>query len=192
MWMKVKRIQSLYYNTLKSFTVMKKSCILLSVFMLMLPQMMCGQGTRYSGLKALYEVFDKITSTESVSIASDKKEASAINDRSEVLDSLSEEITYIKVLKNDFGLLDELKTAFLIEDDHKTSVYTCFGPLDEAVITRGGIDVKEISPGSMQSKIINNLYFAGEVMDVDALTGGFNLQIAFSTGYLAGKSAANN
>lgn len=111
---------------------MKKSCILLSVFMLMLPQMMCGQGTRYSGLKALYEVFDKITSTESVSIASDKKEASAINDRSEVLDSLSEEITYIKVLKNDFGLLDELKTAFLIEDDHKTSVYTCFGPLDEA------------------------------------------------------------
>ena len=111
---------------------MKKSCILLSVFLLMLPQIMCGQGPRYAGLKALYEVFDKISSTESVSISSNKKESSAINDKSEVLDSLCEEISYIRVLKNDFSLLDELKTAFLIEDDHKTSVYTCFGPLDEA------------------------------------------------------------
>ena len=65
-----------------------------------------------------------------------------------------------------------------------------FRPIEEAIITSGGIDVKEISPKDMQSKIIPGLYFAGEIIDVDAYTGGFNLQIAFSTGYLAGKSAA--
>lgn len=61
-------------------------------------------------------------------------------------------------------------------------------PIREAVITRGGVDVKQIDASTMQSKIIDGLYFAGEVMDVDALTGGYNLQIAFSTGYLAGSS----
>ena len=65
-----------------------------------------------------------------------------------------------------------------------------FRPIEEAIITSGGIDVKEISPKTMESKIVKSLYFAGEVIDVDAYTGGFNLQIAFSTGYLAGKSAA--
>lgn len=59
---------------------------------------------------------------------------------------------------------------------------------NEAIITRGGVDVKEINPATMESKYIKNLYFAGEVLDIDALTGGFNLQIAFSTGYLAGIS----
>ena len=59
---------------------------------------------------------------------------------------------------------------------------------NEAVITAGGVCVDEIDPSSMRSKIINNLYFAGEVIDVDAFTGGFNLQIAFSTGYLAGNN----
>ena len=59
---------------------------------------------------------------------------------------------------------------------------------NEAIITHGGINVKEVDPGTMESKIINNLYFAGEVLDVDAVTGGFNLQIAWSTGYLAGLS----
>lgn len=57
---------------------------------------------------------------------------------------------------------------------------------DEAIITKGGVNVKEIDPGTMESKKIKGLYFAGEVLDVDALTGGFNLQIAWSTGYLAG------
>ena len=57
---------------------------------------------------------------------------------------------------------------------------------DEAIITHGGVSVKDINPKTMESKVIKNLYFAGEVMDVDAFTGGFNLQIAFSTGYLAG------
>ncbi len=67
-----------------------------------------------------------------------------------------------------------------------------FRPIDEAIITSGGINVKEISPKDMQSKLVHGLYFAGEVIDVDAYTGGFNLQIAFSTGYLAGTSAALN
>ena len=67
-----------------------------------------------------------------------------------------------------------------------------FRPIEEAIVTSGGIDVKEISPKTMESKIIPGLYFAGEVIDVDAYTGGFNLQIAFSTGYLAGKSAAES
>ncbi|MDD4347062.1 MAG: NAD(P)/FAD-dependent oxidoreductase, partial [Desulfitobacteriaceae bacterium] len=61
-------------------------------------------------------------------------------------------------------------------------------PLDEAIVTSGGIDVKEINPSTLESKIIKGLYFAGEVIDVDALTGGYNLQIAFSTGYLSGIS----
>ncbi|MDE6435583.1 MAG: NAD(P)/FAD-dependent oxidoreductase [Lachnospiraceae bacterium] len=59
---------------------------------------------------------------------------------------------------------------------------------DEAIITKGGVNVKEIDPGTMESKLTGGLYFAGEVLDLDALTGGFNLQIAWSTGYLAGIS----
>ena len=61
---------------------------------------------------------------------------------------------------------------------------------NEAIITKGGIKVKEINPSTMESKLVNGLYFAGEVLDLDAYTGGFNLQIAWSTGYLAGTSAA--
>lgn len=61
-----------------------------------------------------------------------------------------------------------------------------FRPVEEAIITAGGINIKEINPKNMESKIIKNLYFAGEIIDVDAYTGGFNLQIAYSTGYTAG------
>ena len=61
-----------------------------------------------------------------------------------------------------------------------------FRPIEEAIVTSGGISVKEINPSTMESKLIPNLYFAGEVIDVDAETGGYNLQIAYSTGYLAG------
>ena len=61
-----------------------------------------------------------------------------------------------------------------------------FRPIEEAIITRGGINTKEINPKTMESKIIKGLYFAGEIIDVDAYTGGFNLQIAYSTGYTAG------
>lgn len=59
---------------------------------------------------------------------------------------------------------------------------------DEAIVTSGGVDVKEVNPKTMESKLIKGLYFCGEVLDVDALTGGFNLQIAFSTGFAAGNS----
>ena len=65
-----------------------------------------------------------------------------------------------------------------------------YRPIEEAIITSGGIEVKEITPKTMESKLVPGLFFAGEVIDVDAYTGGYNLQIAFSTGYLAGKSAA--
>jgi len=61
-------------------------------------------------------------------------------------------------------------------------------PFTEAIITQGGVHVKDVNPSTMESKLIKGLYFAGEVLDLDALTGGFNLQIAWSTGYLAGMS----
>ena len=61
---------------------------------------------------------------------------------------------------------------------------------DEAIITKGGVMVKEINPSTMESKKVKGMYFAGEVIDTDAMTGGYNLQIAWSTGYLAGISAA--
>lgn len=62
---------------------------------------------------------------------------------------------------------------------------------DEAIITRGGVNTKEVNPSTMESKLVRGLYFAGELLDVDALTGGFNLQIAWSSGYLAGLSAGD-
>lgn len=58
----------------------------------------------------------------------------------------------------------------------------------EAIITRGGVSVKEINPATMESRLVSGLYFAGEVLDVDAVTGGFNLQIAWSTAHAAGSS----
>ena len=61
-----------------------------------------------------------------------------------------------------------------------------FRPIEEAIVTSGGISTKEINPKTMESKIVQGLYFAGEIIDVDAYTGGFNLQIAWSTGYTAG------
>lgn len=79
-----------------------------------------------------------------------------------------------------YALVDTLKAMPL--------TVTGLRPFEEAIITRGGVSVKEIDPKTMASKIINGLYFAGEIIDVDAFTGGFNLQIAFSTGNLAGNS----
>lgn len=72
----------------------------------------------------------------------------------------------------------------------KNLTFTVKGLRDiaEAIVTAGGVSTKEIDPSTMQSKIVDNLYFAGEVIDVDAFTGGYNVQIALSTGYLAGKS----
>ncbi|MEG1850090.1 MAG: aminoacetone oxidase family FAD-binding enzyme, partial [Oscillospiraceae bacterium] len=64
-------------------------------------------------------------------------------------------------------------------------------PVEEAVVTRGGVKVSEVDPKTMASKLLEGLYFAGELLDLDGVTGGFNLQIAFSTGHLAGVSAAD-
>jgi len=82
------------------------------------------------------------------------------------------------------AVVDELK-AFSVS-------VSGFRPIGEAVVTRGGIDVRALDPGTMECKTVPGLYFCGEVIDVDAHTGGFNLQIAFSTGSLAGQSAAQS
>ena len=63
-------------------------------------------------------------------------------------------------------------------------------PVEEAIITSGGVAVGEVNPSTMGSRLVPGLFFAGEVLDVDAYTGGFNLQIAWSTGHLAGENAA--
>ena len=63
------------------------------------------------------------------------------------------------------------------------------GHFEQAVVTKGGVDVKEINSSTMESKLVKDLYFAGEVIDVDGFTGGFNLQFAFSSGFLAGHNA---
>lgn len=65
-------------------------------------------------------------------------------------------------------------------------------PVEEAIVTTGGVKVGEVQPATMESKLLHGLYFAGEVLDVDAYTGGFNLQIAWATGRQAGRSAAEN
>ena len=64
-------------------------------------------------------------------------------------------------------------------------------PIEEAIITSGGIDLSEINPKTMESKLVGGLYFAGEVLNADAYTGGFNLQIAWSTAYAAAKAASS-
>lgn len=71
---------------------------------------------------------------------------------------------------------------------HFTVILTGLRDFKEAIITRGGVKVKEVNPSTMESKLVQGLYFAGEVMDLDALTGGFNLQIAWSTAYAAGSN----
>ena len=73
---------------------------------------------------------------------------------------------------------------------HLTFTITRTRPVSEAIVTSGGVSIKDINPSTMESKLMPNLYFAGEVLDVDGYTGGYNLQAAFSTGYVAGKSAA--
>ena len=80
------------------------------------------------------------------------------------------------------------RLLFLLK--HLSFTVKKYRPVDEAIVTSGGINIKEINSSTMESKIVSGLYFAGEIIDVDAYTGGFNLQIAFSTGYLAGEKAA--
>lgn len=84
----------------------------------------------------------------------------------------------------------EERERFLHTIKHLELTITGVRDYNEAIITKGGVKLSEINPSTMESKIIKGLYFAGEVLDLDALTGGYNLQIAWSTGHLAGESAA--
>lgn len=99
-------------------------------------------------------------------------ERSAISPEKKVNEITKEERTRLVTLLKEFDL-----------------TVTGLGNFKEAIITKGGIAVKEIDPGTMESKLVSGLYFAGEILDLDALTGGYNLQIAWSTAYLAGQNA---
>ena len=87
-------------------------------------------------------------------------------------------------------LTKEERARILFTLKHFTLPVSGFRPIEEAIVTSGGVSVKEIDPKTMASRLVPGLFFAGEVIDVDAYTGGFNLQIAFSTGFVAGTSAA--
>lgn len=87
------------------------------------------------------------------------------------------------------NITKEERRSLLIAMKKLTLTVAGTRPVAEAIITSGGVKVSEINPSTMESKLVSGLYFAGEVIDVDAYTGGFNLQIAFSTGYLAGENA---
>ncbi len=88
------------------------------------------------------------------------------------------------------SITKEERTALVRLLKHFTVPLLGFRPIDEAIVTSGGVSVKEINPKTMESKLVSGLYFAGEVLDVDAYTGGFNLQIAFSTAVLAGEASS--
>lgn len=99
------------------------------------------------------------------------------------------------------GISPEKKNSVITKEERKKLVnalkYIKFtirkqASVEESIITSGGVSVKEINPKTMESKLIKGLYFAGEVIDVDALTGGYNLQIAFATGFVAGKGRKDN
>jgi predicted Rossmann fold flavoprotein len=85
---------------------------------------------------------------------------------------------------------DDRKMLRLLLKQFRLTVKSLSG-FNKAIITSGGISLKEINSKTMQSKIIRNLYFAGEILDLDGPTGGYNLQVCWSTGYLAGENAAN-
>ena len=116
----------------------------------------------------------------------------------EIGNSLSELLPskMIPIILNRWGVDKTLRTSSVTKEQRKALVellknfelsVTGTRSIDEAIVTRGGVKVSEINPKTMESKFVKGLYFCGEVLDVDAYTGGFNLQIAFSTGYLAGK-----
>ena len=105
----------------------------------------------------------------------------------------------IEVIVELSGINPDKKVNEITKEERKTFVelitnlpLTIVGVRDynEAIITKGGVAVKDVNPSTMESKKVSGLFFAGEVLDLDALTGGFNLQIAWSTGYLAGENAA--
>lgn len=89
--------------------------------------------------------------------------------------------------------LTKQQRRLLLEQTKKFVIpITATRPVEEAIITRGGVNVKEVNPKTMESKLVSGLYFAGEILDCDAYTGGFNLQIAWSTAYAAAKACAES
>ena len=100
------------------------------------------------------------------------------------LKQIFEMLNLVEVKASDLKKEDEIKIIEYIKEMKLTARETL--TIKAAQVTSGGVKVKEINASTMESKLINNLYFAGEVIDIDAETGGYNLQIAFSTGYLAG------
>ena len=102
------------------------------------------------------------------------------------------QLTHIKPTTKANQITREQRAALVsLLKGYKLTV-RAFRPVEEAIVTSGGVKVSEIDPRTMESKKIKGLYFAGEVLDLDALTGGYNLQIAWSTGYLAGVNAGES
>ena len=97
------------------------------------------------------------------------------------LSGIAEDKSVNSITREERGRVVKLLKAFPVS-------ISGFRPIDEAIVTAGGVSTKEVNPRTMESKLIPGLYFAGEVLDLDAYTGGFNLQIAWSTGFVAGNS----
>ena len=107
----------------------------------------------------------------------------------ELVEPISE-ITNISLEKK-ISEINKAERKFLVKTLKSLAVTVKdFRPIDEAIVTRGGVNVREISPKTLESKLCKGLYFAGEIIDADGYTGGFNLQIAFATCRLSGTSAA--
>lgn len=156
---------------------------------------------RYMGKKEYYAEIDLKPALDDAQL--DKRllrdfEENKNRDFSNSLDKLLPK-SIIPVIINMSGISPDTKVNQISREERASLInaikhfrlnITGFRPIEEAVITSGGISVKEIDPATMMSKIIDGLFFAGEIIDVDAYTGGFNLQIAFSTGFSAGENAA--
>ena len=156
---------------------------------------------RYMGKKEYYAEIDLKPALDDAQL--DKRllrdfEENKNRDFSNSLDKLLPK-SIIPVIINMSGILPDTKVNQISREERASLInaikhfrlnITGFRPIEEAVITSGGISVKEIDPATLMSKIIDGLFFAGEIIDVDAYTGGFNLQIAFSTGFSAGENAA--
>ncbi len=101
------------------------------------------------------------------------------------------ELSGISEFKKVYDITREERTRLISSIKHFPISMRDLAPIEHAIVTSGGVSVKEVNPSTMESKLVSGLYFAGEILDVDALTGGFNLQIAFATGRTAGFSAAS-
>ena len=104
------------------------------------------------------------------------------------IDAVSEANIFDRIYKFINQISREERQRLVHVLQHMPLTFKQMRPIAEAIVTAGGISVKEFVPKTMESKLINGLYFAGEIIDLDAFTGGFNLQIAWSTGYVAAQN----